>query len=51
MNGRKDDNRLGNLELWVKTQPAGQRVEDLVRWVVEHYRTEAEAMLADTEPN
>lgn len=34
-NGVKDDNRSENLELWVKTQPAGQRVEDLVEWAVE----------------
>lgn len=36
-NGRKDDNRPENLELWVKPQPAGQRAEDLVAWVVDHY--------------
>lgn len=36
-NGRKDDNRAENLELWVKPQPVGQRPEDLVEWVVEHY--------------
>lgn len=29
-NGIRDDNRPENLELWVKRQPAGQRVEDLV---------------------
>lgn len=29
-NGVRDDNRPENLELWVKTQPAGQRVDDLV---------------------
>lgn len=29
-NGKRDDNRLENLELWVKFQPAGQRVEDVV---------------------
>lgn len=37
INGRRDDNRPENLELWVKPQPAGQRPEDLVAWVVEHY--------------
>ena len=37
-NGRRDDNRPENLELWVKPQVPGQRPEDLVRWVVEHYR-------------
>lgn len=36
-NGRRDDNRPENLELWAKPQPAGQRPEDLVAWVVEHY--------------
>ncbi len=35
INGRKSDNRIENLELWVKTQPAGQRVEDLVAWARE----------------
>lgn len=28
-NGKRDDNRPENLELWAKTQPAGQRVDDL----------------------
>ena len=36
-NGRRADNRLANLELWTKPQPPGQRPEDLVAWVVEHY--------------
>ena len=36
-NGRRADNRLANLELWTKPQPCGQRPEDLVAWVVEHY--------------
>lgn len=31
-NGVRDDNRLENLELWVKCQPAGQRVTELVEW-------------------
>jgi len=37
-NGIRDDNRIENLELWTKPQPAGQRPEDLVEWVLEHYR-------------
>lgn len=37
MNGVRDDNRPENLELWVKPQPSGQRPDDLVAWVVEHY--------------
>ena len=31
-NGVRDDNRIENLELWAKSQPAGQRVEDLLAW-------------------
>lgn len=34
-NGVRDDNRLENLELWAKSQPAGQRVVDLVAWARE----------------
>lgn len=40
INGIKDDNRPENLELWVKPQPNGQRVSDLVDWVISHYRAE-----------
>lgn len=34
-NGAKLDNRPGNLELWIKTQPCGQRVQDVVGWARE----------------
>ena len=42
-NGVRDDNRLDNLELWSKSQPAGQRVSDKVAW--------AKELLALYEPN
>lgn len=45
-NSRREDNRPENLELWVKAQPAGQRAEDLVAWVVEHYPEIAREVLA-----
>lgn len=32
INGVKHDNQLENLELWVKPQPTGIRVEDAVAW-------------------
>jgi hypothetical protein len=34
-NGIRDDNRIENLELWSKSQPAGQRVEDKIAWCIE----------------
>lgn len=45
-NGVRDDNRPENLELWVTAQPAGQRPEDLVAWVVENYPEYVEAAMA-----
>lgn len=32
INGIRDDNRPENLELWISSQPSGQRVSDLVNW-------------------
>jgi hypothetical protein len=34
-NGIRSDNRIENLELWVKTQPQGQRVSDILLWAKE----------------
>ena len=43
INGDKLDNRPENLELWSKSQPAGQRVEDKLEW--------ARDLLAQYEPS
>jgi hypothetical protein len=43
-NGLRADNRPENLEVWVKAQPAGQRVEDLVAFVAEHYPDELQRL-------
>lgn len=42
-NGVKLDNRPENLELWVTSQPAGQRPEDLVEWAHEILRRYGQA--------
>lgn len=34
-NGIKSDNRIENLELWIKHQPNGARIEDMVKWARE----------------
>jgi hypothetical protein len=34
-NGIRDDNRIANLELWSKVQPAGKRIEDLLNYATE----------------
>lgn len=36
LNGIRDDNRIGNLELWDQAQPHGQRVPDKIAWCVEY---------------
>jgi len=35
INGDRHDNRIENLELWSSAQPAGQRVEDKLKWAFE----------------
>lgn len=37
LNGIRDDNRPENLELWLVTQPTGQRVEDLMKYIAEYH--------------
>lgn len=34
-NGIRNDNRLDNLELWHKGQPAGQRLEEKISWALQ----------------
>lgn len=44
-NGKRDDNRLKNLELWASSQPSGQQPAHLVAWAREilyRYATEVE---------
>jgi hypothetical protein len=38
INGKKDDNRIENLELWRRPQPSGIRVADAVKWAKEILR-------------
>ena len=48
VNGDKTDNRIENLELWVRSQPRGQRATDLLDWaraVVARYETEEQLLL------
>ena len=41
VNGDKKDNRIENLELWIVSQPKGQRIIDQVAWAVEILRSYA----------
>lgn len=38
VNGNKQDNRIENLELWSRSQPPGQRIEDKTKWAIEWLR-------------
>lgn len=49
-NGVRDDNRPENLELWAVPPLKGQRVDDLVAWVVEQYPIFVRAALEQHVP-
>jgi hypothetical protein len=36
-NGDRADNPPEDLEMWLRAHPPGQRLPDLVKWVVEQY--------------
>ena len=47
-NGIKNDNRIENLELWLSSQPSGQRVVDLLKWaeeIIQTYSKERDVIL------
>lgn len=46
VNGDRLDNRIENLELWSKAQPAGQRIEDKIAFAVDILRLYSPEMLA-----
>lgn len=48
-NGDRLDNRIENLELWVKSQPPGQRVQDKIEWAVALLQRYAPEYLAQEE--
>ena len=50
-NGIRDDNRIENLELWAKKQPAGQSVEDRVRDAIAFLETYTPDLLNQEKVN
>lgn len=48
-NGDRTDNRIENLELWSRSQPSGQRVEDKVEWAIELLQTYAPQKLRNND--
>lgn len=48
VNGDRLDNRLENLELWSRWQPAGQRVENKIAWALDLLRRYAPEVLDES---
>lgn len=46
-NGDRSDNRIENLELWTLSQPAGQRVEDKIKWAINFIKLYKPELLKD----
>lgn len=49
INGDRLDNRIENLELWTKAQPAGQRVEDKVKYAINILKLYKPEILVDDD--
>jgi hypothetical protein len=50
-NGNRLDNNPANLELWYRGQPAGQRVDDLIAYVVKHHSSKLRQQLCCLFPD
>jgi hypothetical protein len=49
LNGNRLDNRIENLELWSRSQPPGQRIEDKVSWAIELLKTYKPEVIKEIE--
>ena len=47
INGDRLDNRIDNLELWSKSQPSGQRVEDKILWMIDFLKEYGYSVIED----
>jgi transposase-like protein len=50
VNGEKADNRIEKLELWATSQPKGQRVEDMIPWMLGYLGRYGELSFERTAP-
>jgi hypothetical protein len=51
LNGNRSDNRIENLELWSRSQPYGQRIEDKIVYAIEILSQYAPELLSDIGEN